>query len=74
MTLDPSNYPIGFKDTLEGGDIPVTWTNTKYRMVYTNMGHGNRIFTSAQQNRFFESALLWLGRQSAAPGDRVPAR
>ena len=74
MTLAPSNYPIGFKDTLEGGDIPVTWTNTKYRMVYTNMGHGNRIFTSPQQNRFFESALLWLCRQSATPGGRVPAR
>jgi len=59
---------------LEGGDIPVTWTNTKYRMLYTNMGHGNRIFTSAQQNRFFESALLWLGRQQASPKDKVPAR
>jgi type 1 glutamine amidotransferase len=59
---------------LEGGDIPVTWTNTKYRMLYTNMGHGNRIFTSPQQNRFFESALLWLGRQSTIPGGGVPAR
>ncbi|WP_158821990.1 ThuA domain-containing protein [Granulicella sp. S156] len=61
MTLDPSNYPIGFKDTLSGGDIPVTWTNTKYKMIYTNMGHGNKILTSPDQNRFFENALLWLG-------------
>ncbi len=74
MTLAPSNYPIGFKDTLEGGDIPVTWTNTKYRMLYTNMGHGNKIFTSPRQNRFFESALLWLGGQSTSPGGGVPAR
>jgi uncharacterized protein len=74
MTLAPSNYPIGFKDTLEGGDIPVTWTNTKYRMLYTNMGHGNKIFTSPLQNRFFESALLWLGNRSTSPGDKVPAR
>jgi uncharacterized protein len=61
MTLDPSNYPLGFKDTLTGGDIPVTWTNTKYKMIYTNMGHGDKIFTQPQQNLFFESALLWLG-------------
>ena len=61
MTLDPSNYPLGFKDTLSGGDIPVTWTNTKYKMIYTNMGHGNKILTSPDQNRFFENALLWLG-------------
>ncbi len=61
MTLAPSNYPIGFKDTLIGGDIPVTWTNTKYKMIYTNMGHGNKILTSPAQNRFFENALLWLG-------------
>jgi type 1 glutamine amidotransferase len=62
MTLAPSNYPLGFKDTLSGGDIPVTWTNTKYKMIYTNMGHGNKIFASPQQNLFFENALLWLGR------------
>jgi uncharacterized protein len=61
MTLAPSNYPIGFKDTLAGGDIPVTWTNTKYKMIYTNMGHGNKILTSTVQNRFFENAILWLG-------------
>lgn len=61
MTLDPSNFPLGFKDTLGSGDIPVTWTNTKYRMIYTNMGHGDKIFTNPQQNLFFENALLWLG-------------
>lgn len=61
MTLAPSNFPLGFKDTLTGSDIPVTWTNTKYRMIYTNMGHGDKIFDSPQQNRFFENALLWLG-------------
>ena len=61
MTLAPSNYPLGFKDTLVGGDIPVSWTNTKYRMIYTNMGHGNEILTSPVQNLFFENALLWLG-------------
>lgn len=61
MTLAPSNFPLGFKDTISGGDIPVAWTNLKYRMIYTNMGHGDKIFDSPLQNRFFENALLWLG-------------
>jgi uncharacterized protein len=60
LTLDPSNFPLGFKDTLTGGDIPVVWTNTKYRMVYMNMGHGDRIFSDEHQNQLFEDALLWL--------------
>ncbi len=60
-TLDPSNYPIGLKDTLTGGDIPVAWSNTKYKMVYMNMGHGDKIFDSVTQNLFFEDALLRLG-------------
>ncbi len=61
MTLDPANYPLGFKDTLTGGDIPVAWTNTRYRMLYTNMGHGGKIFDDPKQNAFFARALLWLG-------------
>jgi type 1 glutamine amidotransferase len=61
LTLDKSNYPLGLKDTLKGGDLPVMWTNTKYRMVYMNMGHGDKIFTSPLQNQLFEDALLWLG-------------
>ena len=61
LTLDPRNYPIGFKDTIIAGDLPAVWTNTKYRMIYMNMGHGDKIFTSSDQNRLFEDALLWLG-------------
>jgi uncharacterized protein len=64
MTLDAKNFPLGFKDTLTGGDIPVTWTNTKYRMLYTNMGHGAKIFESPLQNAFFARTLLWLGRRT----------
>ncbi len=60
LTLDPSNYPLGFKDTLTGGDVPVAWTNTKYRMVYMNMGHGDKIFQDAHQNQMFEDTVLWL--------------
>jgi YVTN family beta-propeller protein len=61
VTLDPSNYPIGFKDVLTSGDVPVVWTNTKYKMLYMNMGHGDKIFASPIQNRLIEDATLWLG-------------
>jgi len=59
LTLDPQNYPIGLKDTITGGDCPVVWTNTRYHMLYINMGHGDKIFTSSTQNRLFEDAFLW---------------
>jgi type 1 glutamine amidotransferase len=61
VTLDPSNYPLGLKDVLLDGDLPVVWTNTKYKMIYMNMGHGNKIFTDSTQNRMIENAVLWLG-------------
>ena len=63
LSLDASNYPLGWKDTLVAGDLPVVWTNTRYRMLYVNMGHGEKIFTSDIQNRLFENAILWLGRE-----------
>jgi uncharacterized protein len=64
VTVDPSNFPLGLKDTLTGGDLPVVWTNTKYRMIYMNMGHGDKIFTDAEQNLMFEDAVLWLGHHN----------
>jgi len=66
LSLDASNYPLGWKDTLAGGDLPVVWTNTRYRMLYINMGHGDRIFTSPVQNRLFQNAVSWLCAQKAA--------
>ena len=61
VTLDPANYPLGKKDIIRDGDIPVVWTNTKYKMLYINMGHGDQIFTSDVQNKLFENAVMWLG-------------
>ena len=60
LSLDASNFPLGFKDTLTAGDIPVAWTNKRYRMIYMNMGHGDRIFSDPHQNQLFEDALHWL--------------
>ena len=64
VTLAPSNYPLGLKDTIEGGDVPVAWSNTRYRMIYFNMGHGDKIFDSTEQNRLFEDALESLLKQN----------
>src|SRR5712672_3272632 len=66
VTLDPSNYPLGIKDVIPSGDLPVVWTNTKYRMIYMNMGHGangEKIYSNATQNMLFANAILWLGNQ-----------
>jgi len=77
VTLAPSNYPIGFKDVLTSGDLPVVWTNTKYKMLYMNMGHGDKIFASPTQNKLIEDATLWLGTIStqaekpAATGTKI---
>ena len=62
VTLAPSNYPLGKKDIIREGDIPVVWTNTKYKMIYMNMGHGDQIFDSSTQNKMFEDAVLWLAK------------
>jgi type 1 glutamine amidotransferase len=67
LTLAPSNYPIGLKDTIESGDVPVVWTNTRYRMLYMNMGHGDQIFKSEIQNRLLEDAIPWINKLPIQP-------
>ena len=44
--------------------VPVVWTNTEYRMLYINMGHGARIFDSPLQNRLLQQAAEALARRS----------
>ena len=60
LTLSPENYPMGLKDIVPDGDLPVVWTNTNYRMIYLNMGHGDRIFCDPTQNLLFFNALKWV--------------
>ena len=64
VSLSPKNFPMGLKDVVFGGDFPVVWTNTRYRMVYINMGHGDECFTDATQNLLFINALRWLVSRS----------
>jgi type 1 glutamine amidotransferase len=60
LTLDKSNFPMGVKNVLEGGDVPVAWTNTRFRMLYLNYGHGDRIFTSPILTTMIDNSLDWL--------------
>lgn len=60
VSLSSENYPFGLKDIIYEGDFPVVWTNTNYRMIYMNMGHGRRIFSDATQNMLFIEGLRWL--------------
>ena len=66
LTFDPAEYPLGIKGLItdKDPDVPVVWTNTKFRMLYLNMGHGDKVFTSPVQNRLFENAIAWLLEKS----------
>lgn len=75
LSIDSSSFPLGTGPKLHeiwhSGDYPVAWTNTKYRMVYLNMGHNDmdyggtnrtlsHTFGSENQNRFIRNVLQWL--------------
>lgn len=65
LSITPANYPFGIKDVVTYGDFPIVWTNTRYRMVYLNMGHGDQGFIDATQNLLFTNAFRWVA--STAP-------
>jgi len=62
LTLDPTERPLGIKGLItdKDADVPVVWTNTNFKMLYMNMGHGDKVFTSPTQNKLFENGILWL--------------
>jgi type 1 glutamine amidotransferase len=66
LPLDLAQYPLGIKGLITGQDpdVPVVWTNTKYKMLYMNMGHGDKIFASDTQNTLIENGIVWLLHQS----------
>ncbi|MDB5229960.1 MAG: ThuA protein [Chitinophagaceae bacterium] len=59
-SLSVDNYPLGLKDIIRNGDTPVMWSNTQYRMVYMNIGHGDKIFMDATQNKMIIAAMRYL--------------
>lgn len=85
LSIDPGSFPLGTDpkphEIWHEGYYPVAWTNTKYRMVYVNMGHNDMdygktnaalssTFASPEQNRFILQALLWLGESRPSPQGR----
>lgn len=72
-TLDPMNFPLGIKDIITGGDTPVMWTNTKFKMVYINMGHGDFVMSDKFQNQLVTDALLWVGGHAVQRSAESPA-
>ena len=48
------------KNTLNGGDIPVAWLNTRFRMVYLNYGHGDRIYSTPVLPAMIDNAIRFL--------------
>jgi uncharacterized protein len=60
LTLDDSNFPLGVKNTLNGGDIPVAWINSNYRMVYLNYGHGDRIYSTPILPTMIDNSMRFL--------------
>ena len=81
-SIDPSSFPLGTgpkpHEIWHEGYYPVVWTNTRYKMIYFNMGHnditgGNtadkkysNTFGSQAQNKLIVDGLLWLGRGGPA--------
>ena len=78
LSIDSTSFPLGTGPKQDeiwySGYYPVAWTNTKYKMVYMNMGHNDMDyehgtnaqlsseFSSEAQNRFIINTLLWMGR------------
>jgi len=78
-SIDSTSFPLGTGpkeyEIWRSGYYPVVWTNTKYRMIYINMGHNDidyehntnkelsYTFTNETQNKLILNALQWLGRE-----------
>lgn len=65
VSLSQKNYPLGIKDVVRFGDFPIVWTNTRYRMVYLNIGHGDECFSDATTNLLYTNAFRWVVSTSA---------
>jgi len=79
LSIDPSSFPLGTgpkpHEIWNSGYYPVVWSNTKYKMIYINMGHNiidydnktmkelSQTFNNKIQNKLIVDALLWLGKR-----------
>jgi len=78
LSIDSTSFPLGTGPKLQeiwhSGYYPVVWTNTKYKMMYLNMGHNDidyehhsdstlsYTFNNKIQNTLIVDGLLWLGK------------
>lgn len=76
LSIDSTSFPLGTgpkpHEIWHSGDYPVVWTNTKYNMIYINMGHNDidyehksnrelsHSFENELQNKLIMNALFWL--------------
>jgi len=77
LSIDPASFPLGTGpkpyEIWHSGYYPVAWTNTKFKMMYVNMGHNDMdyehksnkelsfTFDNETQNHLIIDGLLWLG-------------
>lgn len=87
VSIDPASFPLGTgpkpHEIWNSGYYPVVWTNTRYRMIYINMGHNDIdyehhahkelsfTFQNEIQNKLILDALLWLGRKNNWQSGRI---
>jgi len=79
-SVDSASFPLGTgpkqSEIWHSGFYPVVWTNTKYRMIYMNMGHNDMDYEHKYDNtdktlsytfgndmeaKLILESLLWLG-------------
>ena len=77
LSIDSTSFPLGTGpkpyEIWHSGDYPVVWSNTKYNMIYLNMGHNDidyehhtdkelsKTFGNPYEDRLIINSLLWLG-------------
>lgn len=82
LSIDSTSFPLGTgpkqHEIWHSGYYPVAWTNTKYKMLYMNMGHNDidyenktnkelsLTFDNKIQSGFLLDALLTLGKPDKA--------
>ena len=78
MAIDPQSFPLGTGpkafEIWHEGYYPVVWSNSKYHMLYINMGHNDMeynptrtvsyTFDNPTQNLFILNSLFWLAGRS----------
>ena len=77
-SIDSTSFPLGTgpkpHEIWHHGYYPIVWTNTRYKMIYMNMGHNDidyehhtnkelsSTFGSDEQNKLIINSLLWLAK------------